>query len=52
MKEDKGDDLTPQEGEAETQAAEWNESPTPETKEGPEKAKNEEKKEEKLTHAE
>jgi hypothetical protein len=52
MKEDKGDDLTPKEGESEEQAAEGNESPKLETKEGPEKFKNEEKKEEKLTHAE
>lgn len=52
MKEDKGDDLTPKKGEAETQEAEGNESPNAETNEGPEKIKIEEKKEEKLTHAE
>jgi len=49
MKEDKGDDFTPKEGGAETEAAEENQN---QNIEPPEKVKNVEKKDEKLTHAE
>jgi hypothetical protein len=49
MKDNKGDDLTPNEGGAETEPAGENQS---QNIEPPEKVKNEDKKEEKLTHAE
>ena len=49
MKEDKGDDFTPMEGGAEAEAAEENEKKNIEP---PEKVKIEDKKDEKLTHAE